>query len=177
MKCDSRLQLSDMGYHECQLNKNHEGDHKYTKKKGESWVRTGYTISWEKDEINDTNINVEWLKKNTNLFQLLDEEILNYSKYFSHYEVDDQRFNDPLYGDDFTLCIDLYCIAELRELLDNWNEEEYLKFKKKFCIFKYGEYKEDYAYLDIDDDFRETINKRLLPDLHKYKFHLSVSMI
>ena len=30
---------------------------------------------------------------------------------------------------------------------------------------------------NIDDYFRETINKRLLPDLHKYKFHLSVSMI
>ena len=65
MKCLCRLQVSDMGYYEYQLEKGHKGNHKFVHN-GESFPRRNYSISWEPNEKLDIIFTEEMLKE-TNL--------------------------------------------------------------------------------------------------------------
>ena len=52
MKCSCRLQLSDMGYLECELEEGHSVDHQFSHN-GESWPMRKYQITWERDSEKD----------------------------------------------------------------------------------------------------------------------------
>ena len=62
MKCDCRLQLSDMGYLECELEEGHSGDHQFSHN-GESWPMRKYQVTWERDEEKDFIFLEEYLKE------------------------------------------------------------------------------------------------------------------
>ncbi len=71
MKCLCRLQVSDMGYYECQLEKGHKGNHKF-EHNGESFPRRNYSISWEPNEKLDIIFTEEMLKE-TNLDEVIEK--------------------------------------------------------------------------------------------------------
>ena len=71
MKCLCRLQVSDMGYYECQLEKGHEGNHKF-EHNGESFPKRNYSISWEPNEKLDVIFTEEMLKE-TNLDEVIEK--------------------------------------------------------------------------------------------------------
>ena len=52
IRCNCRLQLSDMGYLECELKEGHSGDHQ-SSHNGESWPGRKYKITWERDTEKD----------------------------------------------------------------------------------------------------------------------------
>ena len=52
IRCNCRLQLSDMGYLECELKEGHSGDHQ-SSHNGESWPGRKYKITWERETEKD----------------------------------------------------------------------------------------------------------------------------
>ena len=62
MKCNCRLQLSDMGYLECELEEGHSGDHQFSHN-GESWPMRKYQITWERDTEKDLIFKEEHLSE------------------------------------------------------------------------------------------------------------------
>ena len=91
MKCNCRFQIGDMGYYECQLEKNHLGNHSYSHD-GKGWPNRKYQLIWERDEekdyifteddMNRTNINdvFNYIKDNFNILSLnyhFDDDSLN----------------------------------------------------------------------------------------------------
>ena len=174
MKCTSRFSLSDMGWHECQLPLGHKGSHKHKVKKGEDYTTIGYTLTWPKDKYKDLNVTTDWLRENTNLFEIIDKEINNFKDYFSGYEIDDTGFNDPIYGDRFSLHIYLQSTSELEEVLKNDDYDKYLKFTETYFINKYGKFEE---YQDIVWDFQSIIIKQIKPNLDKYKLYIHFDIV
>lgn len=61
-KCNCRLEVSDMGYLECELEKDHIGHHQFTHN-GETWPKRKYQISWERDSEKDFIFLEEYLKE------------------------------------------------------------------------------------------------------------------
>ena len=172
-KCTSRFSLSDMGWHECQLEKNHKGSHKHKVKRGEDYTKIGYTLTWPKDKHKDVNVTTNWLKKNTNLFEIIDKELINFKDYFSGYKIDDVSFNGPIHGDKFSLYIYLKPISELEKVLKNDDYDKYLKFTEKYFIDKYNKFE---GYESIDFDFHQIVHKQIQPNLDKYKVFINFNI-
>ena len=167
MNCTSRLSLCDMGWHECQLEQNHKGSHKFVDKED------GYTLTWKRDKYKDTNVTTEWLRKNTNLFEIIDKELINFKDHFSGYEID-ESFNGYEYGDNFSLWIHLCSVGDLKDIYENWEDEKFENFMKNYFINKYGEYNE---YDNIEWDFYKIVKKQIKPNLDKYKLRLKFNII
>ena len=167
MNCTSRLSLCDMGWHECQLEQNHKGSHKFVDKED------GYTLTWKRDKYKDTNVTTEWLRKNTNLFEIIDKELINFKDYFSGYKINDSSFNGPIHGDKFSLYIYLKPIGELEEVLKNDDYDKYLKFTEKYFIDKYNKFE---GYESIDFDFHQIVHKQIQPNLDKYKVFINFNI-
>ena len=72
-KCNCRLQLSDMGYLECELEEGHSGDHQFSHN-GDSWPRRKYQITWERDEEKD------FIFKEEHLSEINFEDVFVYIK-------------------------------------------------------------------------------------------------
>lgn len=174
MKCTSRFSLSDMGWHECQLEENHRGSHKHKVKRDEDYTKIGYTLTWPKDKYKDVNITTDWLRKNTNVFEIIDKEIINFKNYFSGYEIDDTSFNDPIYGDKFSLYIYLKPIGELEEVLKDDDYDEYEKFIEKYFMEKYNKFE---GYEDIQWDFNVTVERQIKPNLDNYKLFINFNIL
>ena len=51
-KCKCRLEISDSGYLECELEKGHIGNHQFSHN-GESWPNRKYQVLWERDPEKD----------------------------------------------------------------------------------------------------------------------------
>lgn len=106
MKCNCRLQDSDMGYYECQLEVNHIGNHSYYHN-GETWPKRKYTITWEKDIEKDI-IFTEQMLLETNI-----NDVFNNIK--EKFKIDDINYDyndDPLTGSTPSIWIQA-----------KWNEE------------------------------------------------------
>lgn len=73
MKCNCRLQLSDMGYLECELEEGHSGDHQFSHN-GESWPNRKYQITWERDTEKD------FIFKEEHLSEINFEDVFVYIK-------------------------------------------------------------------------------------------------
>ena len=73
MKCSCRLQLSDMGYLECELEEGHSVDHQFSHN-GESWPRRNYQITWERDSEKD------FIFKEEHLSEINFEDVFVYIK-------------------------------------------------------------------------------------------------
>ena len=114
IRCNCRLQLSDMGYLECELKEGHSGDHHFSHN-GESWPGRKYKITWERDEEKDFIFKEEYLKEinfeevfinikdNYNIlsynYKFRDDSIYGatptlwiYAEYFEEYEDTDEFF-------------------------------------------------------------------------------------
>lgn len=62
INCNCRLEVSDNGYLECELEQGHSGNHQFTHS-GETWPRRKYQITWERDEEKDFIFLEEYLKE------------------------------------------------------------------------------------------------------------------
>ena len=62
IKCNCRLEVSDHGYLECELEEGHSGNHQFTHS-GETWPRRKYQITWERDYEKDFIFLEEYLEE------------------------------------------------------------------------------------------------------------------
>lgn len=167
--CNCRFQLTDMGYFECCLEKNHEGNHKFNSENSTHKSRN-YVIEWEKDEKKDIIIDMDWMKQNTNLFDLLDNLLVKYD-FLSHYECKNP-FSDAIHGSAFNCYCYFYVKKDIIEKFDLNDYEKYLDFLKPIYLqnsneelkddyfnFDYLMFKEVYDNLNIKiDDYDLFIN-------------------
>lgn len=79
MECKARFQICDMGYFECQEPKGHLGDHCYSHKptKQNSWPNKEYVVYWQTDPIKDVIVTEEWLRTETNYFEIIQSIVDN----------------------------------------------------------------------------------------------------
>lgn len=92
MRCNCRLEVSDMGYLECELEKDHFGDHQFSHD-GEYWPKRKYQVTWERDTEKDFIFLEEHLLE-TNI-----NEVLNYIK--NHFNIVSFNYkfdDDAIYG-------------------------------------------------------------------------------
>lgn len=94
--CNCRLQVADYGYYECDLKKGHKGKHR-VKIKDEF---NDYTIYWKADKYKDLILDLNWIKSNSNLMQVLDD-MLSVFPFLNNYELK-TGFNGPMYGKNFS---------------------------------------------------------------------------
>ena len=133
MKCLCRLQVSDMGYYECQLEKGHEGNHKFVHN-GESFPRRNYLISWEPNEKFDIIFTEEMLKE-TNLNEVIEKiESLDI--------VSEVRFE---YNDDYDAIPKLMIYVELKmhDLTTEQDSEIWYNIYNIYNILKEIKYKNE----------------------------------
>ena len=130
MKCLCRLQVSDMGYYECQLEKGHKGNHKFVHN-GESFPRRNYSISWEPNEKLDIIFTEEMLKE-TNLDEVI-EKIKNLDI------TNEVRFE---YNDDYDATPKLIIYVELK-IHDLTTEQDSEIWYSIYNILKEIKYKDE----------------------------------
>lgn len=92
MRCNCRLEVSDMGYLECELEKNHLGNHQFSHN-GESWPKRKYQITWERDAEKDFIFLEEHLRE-TNINEVCNYIQNNFNIISFDYKFDD----DVIYG-------------------------------------------------------------------------------
>lgn len=127
MKCDCRLQISDMGYFKCELEEDHIGDHQFSHN-AEKWPRRKYTITWERDEEKDFIFREEYL--NDVNFEDVFVYIKNNYNILSYYHVFE---DDPIQGSTPILWLYFEYNSDFKD-----NDEFYEKlFKEESIIGQY----------------------------------------
>lgn len=97
--CKCRLQITDMGYYECDLPKGHEGRHSVNIESKHS--TPAYKIEWEKDSKRDILITKDWLFENTNIQSSIDK-VMDRFPFLKEYKIEED-FNDPIHGKDYNI--------------------------------------------------------------------------
>lgn len=173
--CNCRFQLGDMGYYECQLEKNHEGNHKYTEDKTlkNNWRKRNYSIEWEVNPKKDLILDLEWMKTQTNLVSILDDLLKKYD-FFSHYKIENP-FNEPIHGSAFSC----YCYFHFKEEIEKEHNfensyENIIEFLKPIYIQNGGVMDGD--YFSFDCFMLKELLSKLNINVSDYDLHLTIDL-
>ncbi len=161
MKCDSRISISDYGYYECELEKNHEGEHCWFSKRENNINKKypSYKVTWEKNEFNDVNVDFEWYKNKTNLLEVIEEAIVFFKNYYNGYFINENNEKEESCSDCFELCINLI------------PNEDYLKEYKDYYL-NINKYEKEKSLLWIEDYFENYIENKLNVNISNYKTYI-----
>lgn len=108
-KCKCRLEVSDMGYLECELEEGHLGTHQFTHN-GESWPRRKYQITWERDTEKDFIFKEEYLKEIN-----FDEVFINIKESFNIISFDYKFEDEAIYGATPILWLNIEYFEDFKE--------------------------------------------------------------
>lgn len=127
--CNCRFSLCDTGYFECQLPKGHNGNHFFKTND----LKRNYEISWEQDKDKDIIFDLKKVYELTNLKEVLN--ILRNNQYVEEININDKSFNEPIYGEEFTLTINY--IGDFHYDLKKGSFEEVYKKEKEITKIFY----------------------------------------
>lgn len=168
-KCNCRFQLGDNGYYECDLEKNHIGNHKYSENKlsKNNWRKRAYAIEWERDEKKDIIITLKWIKKNTNLEDICNKILKKYN-FLSCFTISGTS-EKPIYGSAFHCDITFDFKQEIKEQYYFKDYENYLKFIKDYCEIE--------EYFKFEFQLLKEIKKDLNIKEEEYDLNIFVNVI
>ena len=118
MKCDCRLQISDMGYFKCELEEDHIGDHQFSHN-AEKWPRRKYTITWERDTEKD------FFFKEEHLSEINFDDVFDYIK--DNYNILSYNYkfvDDSIHGSTPILWLNVEYFEDFKKIIVEKNLQE-----------------------------------------------------